>query len=181
MTTDRQLLRAVKDDPEALGVFYDRHERPLLAYLVSVSGDPEVAADAAAETFAALIAALGRGVEILEPKAWLFAVAKRKLTDGQRRGMIDDSIRESLGMERRRFAADTVERIASLTGEHDGAAVAALEGLPEEQRAVVRARVIEDLSYREISERFEISPSVARKRVSRGLRRIRQTVQESTP
>jgi hypothetical protein len=40
--TDDDLLTT--DDPEAFGLFYDRHVRSLLGYFARRTGDPEVAA-----------------------------------------------------------------------------------------------------------------------------------------
>ena len=56
--TDEDLLGS--DDPDDFGVFYDRHIRALLGYFARRTGDPEVAADLAAETFASALVARRR-------------------------------------------------------------------------------------------------------------------------
>jgi RNA polymerase sigma-70 factor (ECF subfamily) len=48
-----------------------------------------------------------------------------------------------------------------------------LASLPADQRQAVRARVLEDRSYEEIAAALATSPLVVRKRVSRGLARLR--------
>lgn len=48
-----------------------------------------------------------------------------------------------------------------------------LTRLPEDQRQAVRARVLEERSYEEIAAELETSSLVVRKRVSRGLVRLR--------
>jgi RNA polymerase sigma-70 factor (ECF subfamily) len=48
-----------------------------------------------------------------------------------------------------------------------------LESLPEEQRDAVRARVVDERPYPEIAAELRSSPSVVRKRVSRGVRAMR--------
>ena len=58
--TDEELLAAVDGEPEAFGVFYRRHVRPLLGYFVRRTGDAELAADLCAETFAAALDGLRR-------------------------------------------------------------------------------------------------------------------------
>ena len=55
VASDDELLTS--GDAEAFGVFYDRHVRDVLAYMMRRTGDPEVAADLTAETFAAAIVA----------------------------------------------------------------------------------------------------------------------------
>jgi RNA polymerase sigma-70 factor (ECF subfamily) len=53
--TDRQLVHAAADgDSPAFATFYRRHIRSLLGFLMWRTGDAEVAADLAAETFAAV-------------------------------------------------------------------------------------------------------------------------------
>jgi RNA polymerase sigma factor (sigma-70 family) len=52
-----------------------------------------------------------------------------------------------------------------------------LAELPPDQREAVRARVLEDLDYRELAARLRVSPAVARKRVSRGLHTLRRHIQ----
>ncbi|MGO9498449.1 MAG: RNA polymerase sigma factor [Solirubrobacteraceae bacterium] len=52
-----------------------------------------------------------------------------------------------------------------------------LDGLPAEQRDAVRARVIEGRGYDEIAADLRCSPSLVRKRVSRGLRRLRSDLE----
>lgn len=178
---DIELLRRARRDPEAFVAFYDRHERPLLAFLVRATGQPELAVDVAAETFAALLTAVGRGDDLHEPRGWLYAVARRKVVDAHRRGRTDDDLRRKLGMERVELSDASIARITSLGVDGGEDAVAALAGLPDDQRAAVEARVIDELSYDEIAGRLAISPAVARKRVSRGLARMRTVLQKETP
>ena len=51
--SDAELLSA--PDPEAIGVFYDRHETAVLAFFARRTRDPEAAAELAAETFADVV------------------------------------------------------------------------------------------------------------------------------
>jgi DNA-directed RNA polymerase specialized sigma24 family protein len=50
---DDDLLALTPARPAAFGVVYRRHERAVLAYLCHQTGDAELAADLASETFAA--------------------------------------------------------------------------------------------------------------------------------
>ena len=56
----------------------------------------------------------------------------------------------------------------------DGQPVATmLEQLPGDQRAAVRARVLEERSYEDVASHLGVSEATARKRVSRGLATLR--------
>jgi DNA-directed RNA polymerase specialized sigma24 family protein len=67
---------------------------------------------------------------------------------------------------------DDLERIEATVGRRvdvDGI----LAELPADQRAAVRARILDERSYPEIAVDLSCSEAVARKRVSRGLARLR--------
>src|SRR5215204_1118454 len=78
LLTDDALL--CSDDPEAFGVFYDRHVKVLLGYFARRTFSPEEAADLTAETFASALVARKRFKPGKAPAtAWLFAIAARRL------------------------------------------------------------------------------------------------------
>ena len=54
-----------------------------------------------------------------------------------------------------------------------------VEGLPEDEQTAIRSRVLDEQSYREIATQLKCSEMVVRKRVSRGLARIRQQLKET--
>jgi RNA polymerase sigma-70 factor (ECF subfamily) len=53
-----------------------------------------------------------------------------------------------------------------------------LSALPEDERAAVEARVVLDRSYRDIAAETSVSEVVVRKRVSRGLARLRARLEQ---
>jgi RNA polymerase sigma-70 factor, ECF subfamily len=131
--TDEDLLGS--DEPEDFGVFYDRHIRALLGYFARRTGDPEVAADLAAETFASALVARRRFRPGGAPaSAWLYTIAQRRLADFHRKGRVDDRLRRSLAMERRPLGDEDAHVIRMLA---DDTATTLLAGLPDEQRDAV--------------------------------------------
>ena len=135
--TDEELLASHETDD--FGVFYDRHVRALLGYFQRRTGDPQVAADLTAETFASAIVAQKRYVSTGAPAlAWLYRIASRRLVDYQRRGAVERKMQHALAMERPRLSGEDAEMIRLLA---DDAALSALTELPADQReAVSRAR-----------------------------------------
>ena len=168
--TDDDLL--VSGEPAAFGVFYERRVREVLGYMMRRTGDPEVAADLTAETFAAAIVARRRFRPGRAPAgAWLFAIAHRKLVDYQRRGYADERARRRLGMERR-VPGEEDPALIRLLGEET--TLGWLDGLPADQDAAIRARVLDERSYVEIAHDLGTSEAAIRMRVSRGLATLRE-------
>ena len=168
--TDEQLLTA--RDAASFEQFYLRHVTAVLAYFSRRTHDAELSADLCAETFAAALASRHRFRPGEAPAtAWLFGIGAKKLADAQRRGYAEMRARRRLGMERIELADADLARIDRL-GEGDEAH-AWMERLAPDQRAAVRAHVIDQRPYGEIAGEMETSEAVVRKRVSRGLAAMR--------
>lgn len=154
------------------GGFYRRNLDRVLGYCAQRTGEPELAADVAAETFAAALIARGRYRPSLgPPEAWLLGIAAHKLADAQRRGHVERRAQRRLGIPAIEW---TDEDLAQVTALGDGRPVATLlEQLPGDQRAAVQARVLEERSYQDVALHLGVSEATARKRVSRGLASLR--------
>lgn len=91
-----------------------------------------------------------------------------------RRARVEASARKRLEVGVIELCATSVAALEELEAEDP---MLLLAELPEDQREAVRARVLEDLDYRELAARLHVSPAVARKRVSRGLSALRRHIQ----
>ena len=170
--SDEDLLAS--HESEAFGVFYDRHARTLLGYFARRTGDPEVAADLTAETFASAIVAQDRYTPTGAPAiAWLYKIATRRLVDYQRRGWVERRVRRALAMERPRLRGEDVDLIRLLA---DDAVGALLAELPTAQRDAVAAHVVDERGYAELADSLHTSEAVVRQRVSRGLATLRRRI-----
>ena len=157
-------------DLEDFGRFYDRYVRPMLAFFQRRVRDPEIAADLTGETFAAALVSRSSYTGG-SAAAWLFAIAHHKLTDYRRRGSAENRMRARLGMEPVEITAEDAELIRWLG---DDVAAQIIEELPPEQRDAVRAHVLEERDYADIARDEQLSEVAVRKRVSRGLRILRE-------
>jgi RNA polymerase sigma-70 factor (ECF subfamily) len=176
---DERLLTATPNSPAAFDVFYRRHERAVLAYFVRRVRDGELAADLTMETFAAALLGTRRYRPSRGPGvAWLFGIARHRLLRAVERGKVEDDARRKLGLPAIELDDDMIERIERVGA--DERAERLLEQLPEEQAAAVRARVLDERSYEEIAISIEVSQAVVRKRVSRGLSRLRALQERRT-
>jgi RNA polymerase sigma-70 factor (ECF subfamily) len=172
--TDEDLLGRLDEDPDAFGIFYRRHVGPLLAYFRRRTGDPELAADLCAETFAAALDGAHRFRPDRGPAvAWLYGIARHQLSAVARRGRVDDRARRRLGMPPIVLDDEAIERVEAIASAEATGVAGALAALPPDQRAAVSARVLDDLEYEDIAVAARTSESVVRKRVSRGLAAMR--------
>jgi RNA polymerase sigma factor (sigma-70 family) len=174
--SDDELLRRARREPDAFAAFYSRHERLVLGFFVGRVGDAEVAADLVAETFAAALAAIPRFRRRREPPtAWLLGIARNILAMSRRRGRVEARARRRLGMPRLDLTDEVLERIEGL----NGTALELLGGLPSRAREAVKARVVDERDYPEIARDLRCSEAVVRKRVSRGLKALRNQMKET--
>ena len=175
--SDEELLAATAADPEAFAAFYRRHLRPVLAYHLHRTGRRDLAADLAAETFAAALESLPR-YEPREGRAlgWLYAIAANKLADSARRGAVAAASRRALGLAPVALTDDDLDHADELLDAERmaGDLHALLADLPGEQRDAVLARVVDERDYTELAADWSCSEAVVRKRVSRGLDALRR-------
>ena len=173
---DEELLVASVDRPDHFIALYDRALPGLLGYFVRRTLDAQVAADLASETLADAYASRGRFHDRGEGSAtaWLYTIARRKLSRFTRRLRVEDAARRRLGMERLQLDPEDIERIEALIDfEHTGRAVSVAFGeLRADQREALRLRVVEGRSYRELAIELGCSEETARARVIRGLKRL---------
>jgi RNA polymerase sigma factor (sigma-70 family) len=169
--SDDLLLAA--PDATSFERFYVRHVDALLGYFARRTGDPELAADLTAETFAAVLATRHRyRPEKGAAGAWLYGIALKKLADAQRRGYAERRARRRLGMERLELTDEDVARIERLADDQTVSLL--VERLAPDQRDAVVAHVVDERSYEDIAGELHTSEAVVRKRVSRGLRAVRE-------
>ena len=174
--SDARLLAAVAEcDDRAFTAFYRRHLAVVVAVLVKRTGDPELAADLTAEVFAAAMQAAARYEPHGESAAgWLIGIARNVLGHSLRRGRVDSRARQRLGLVDPLQLGDAdLERVLALADAGRGPATQLLGTLPEPEQAALVARVIDERPYPEVAAALGCSELVARKRVSRGLARLR--------
>ena len=162
-------------DSAAFAAFYRRHEDAVLGYFLRRIHQADLAADLTAEAFARALEGRRRfDPDRGEARGWLFGIARNLLASSLERGRVENATRRALGFEPMVLDDAALARIDEL---NDQPAAEALSLLPEEQRAAVRGRVLEEQSYAELAARLRCSESVVRQRVSRGLRTLRERLE----
>jgi RNA polymerase sigma-70 factor (ECF subfamily) len=180
---DADLLAAVAQrDGAAFSAFYRRHLAEVLAYLVRETGDTELAADLAAEVFAAVLLSAARyEAHAVSALPWVIGIARHKLLMSWRRGRVEARARHRLGMEPVELDDLALERIEQLADAGVGRLEQMLERLPPMERDAVRWHVVDEVGYDEMAKQLNCSEMVVRKRVSRGLGRLRNQLTEMGP
>ena len=175
--SDAELLRTGTRD--AFAEVYDRHAREVLAWARARIGGH--AADLTAEVFARawLRRSRFRDEEHGSSLPWLLGIAQNVLRESRRKQRIEDSGRRRLGLPL--VGGDT-----ELDAVHERPSLSdverrALASLPQEDRELLRLRVIEERPYREIAVRLRCTPQAARLRVSRLLRQLQYTLGGQQP
>ena len=145
----------------------------VVGFLRRRTATPDVAADLAAETF---VAALGYlqcgGAPPPNAIAWLLTIARNKLLDSLRRGRVEDEARSRLQLERLELTDEDLEAVERMSAQTQ-TLPDLLALLPADQMSAVKAHVLDERDYAEIAAELQISKAVVRKRVSRGLQRLR--------
>lgn len=179
---DEELLLAAKDgDDRAFDEFYRRWLPVVTRYHLRRVGSAELAFDLTAETFAAIVADVGRFDPTRGSAAgWLFGIAEHKLLDSWRSAKVENSARAKLGHERLVLEDRDLERVEELASLGDEQRVdRLLARLPVEQREALKARIVDERSYAQIAGELNCSEAVVRQRVHRGLAYLRQRLKET--
>ena len=181
--SDADLLRAASNDPEAFGVFYDRHVGSLGAYFLRRTADHGIAAELTAETFAQAFASRRRYRRLSQPAAaWLYTIAVRQINEFHRKQRVSQRYRARLGMvaERGQDDFDRVDDLEELRSRLS-ALQNALAGLSASSAEAVTLRIGHGWSYRDLADHLHCTPATARVRVSRALSTLESALSEHLP
>jgi RNA polymerase sigma-70 factor (ECF subfamily) len=106
-------------------------------------------------------------------------IARNVVSASRRRGRVEDRTRRRLRIEPLELDeadARETEAMASIPGR---GVVELVEALPGGEREAVKARIVDERGYSEIAAELRCSELVVRKRVSRGLGRLRKQLEKS--
>jgi RNA polymerase sigma factor (sigma-70 family) len=174
----------IGDDPALFETFYREHVEAVQRFVARRVADPRLAADLTAEVFLAVVDAAARyrpaaGV----PEAWLFGVARNVVNAEHRRAGREQ--RANARVEGRRLVDD--DDIARMQERIDAAArsrelYAALDELPESQRAILELTALDGLTAGEAAAALGIRAVTARVRLHRARTTLReQLLEEDAP
>jgi RNA polymerase sigma-70 factor (ECF subfamily) len=171
MTTDAQLIRAARTDPDAFGELYRRHAGVVHAFLRNRAPN-RVAGELTAETFAQAALSLGRFRDEMEGSGlpWLYGIARNLLRTYHERERIESKARQRLGLPAHDYELEVHEANARVDAERLAPELsAALDTLPRTQRQALELRVVQQLPYKQVALSLGCSEVAARIRVTRAI------------
>lgn len=163
--TRKLMERFARGDHEAVGTLYRRYGRPVFAIALRSLGDRSLAEEVVQQTFVKAWRASGRFDPELDPAPWLYSIARRVAIDVYRR--------ERRHRERRREEIDIAVLPPSFEGLWEIWEVrAAIDELPEDERAVIQATFYRQLTHAEAASELGIPVGTVKSRSHRAFRRL---------
>ena len=179
--SDAQLVcNYISGDESALSTLINRHQSRLYGFIFSKIQDRDAANDVFQDTFIKVIRTLKRGNYNEQGKflPWVMRISHNLIIDYFRKNsrmpkfksknefdifsIISD---DSLNIENKMFDSQIENHIRIL-----------LDELPDEQRAVIKMRIYQDMSFKEISESTGVSINTALGRMRYGLINLRKMI-----
>jgi RNA polymerase sigma-70 factor (ECF subfamily) len=153
---------------------YRAHARDVHRFVLFLSGDPALADDILSETFVRLWHARDR-LDLTTVKGYLLAIARNLFLAEQRRTRRMTTLDERAPDAR----PGPEQRARSHIELH--AVLAALQKLPEIDRAAVLLRAEDGMSYEEVAAALGVSPGAARVKVYRARLKLAEALRAGRP
>jgi RNA polymerase sigma-70 factor (ECF subfamily) len=178
----RAELEALRDrDPAALAKFFDVYFDRVYGYVRRLVGEEHLAEDLTQDVFVHLHRSLPGFDAARELRPWVFTIATNKVRDFWRSRRHRDAQREQ--SVEREAAADHLSERAELRPENslsqdelDAQVREAVDRLPDGMRTTVLLRIYEGLSFEAIGRILERNEVAVRKRYSRALELLRESL-----
>ena len=170
---DEYLVASAKTgDRQAFHMLARRWQKKLIAHAWRLTGDPEIARDAAQEGWIEILRGIGRLEDERAFPAWAYRIVSRRCAR-----QIGTAVR------RRELAEATLAEPAREDGEAPGAGLeserlrAAVRALPEEQRAAVALFHFEEMRVAEVAVALDVPVGTVKTRLMHARRKLRAALE----
>jgi len=183
---ERDLIERAKKDPEAFGVFFERHYDAIFGYVLRRVGDWDLAKDVTSEVFLRALTNLWRfrwqGIPL---SAWLYRIATNEINmvfrKGRRRALSLDALIEESGfdpIDPKTVEAEKREAELKLREYDDFMRIRGkLAELSAPYQEVIALRYFERKSLKQIAEILGKKEGTLKSLLSRGLDRLRERLE----
>ncbi|NIJ45627.1 RNA polymerase sigma-70 factor (ECF subfamily) [Wenyingzhuangia heitensis] len=181
--SDAQLVSEyIKGNESCLAVLIERHQQKIFGFILSKTGDRDLANDLFQDTFIKIIHTLKRGAYNEEGKflPWAIRIShnltmdfyrdkKRKKTKyaTDTYDVLDFIGIEDVPVESKIEQEETLRKIISL-----------IATLPEDQQQVLKMRIFMGMSFKEIADQTEVSINTSLGRMRYALINLRKVIEE---
>ncbi len=169
--TDEELMKLYQSsDYLAFETLYHRHSARIYKYLTGKVGS-EVGQELLQDTFARIHKSRDNYNSQFPFLPWVFTIARNLLRDHYKKAETQTT-QNSVGLES--LSMEASSELASLGSLNR--LEASLERLPENQQLALRLRYLDDWTFEKIAEEIETSPQNVRQLISRGLKKVRASL-----
>jgi RNA polymerase sigma-70 factor, ECF subfamily len=173
------IARIVEQDQVALSQLYDRYARVIYAVAYKSLGSVEECEEVVLDVFAQVWRSADRyDAKRARVDTWLFMMARSRVLDRlrgrQRRDKVTDAV-ISLDPPTGKVSPGPAEHVEIV--ERRAIVVAALEGIPPEQRLVLELSYYQGLSHGEIAAQTGLALGTVKTRIRLGLEKLRVALQ----
>lgn len=183
--TDDMLVSAfASGNNQAFDVLLERHTRRVHNYILHIVKDADIADDIFQETFVKVIMTIKQGRYTADGKfgSWVSRIAHNVVIDHFRQEKAEATVSTDEGeydlLNRRDIAEDTIEDLLIETAIRDDVRNM-IKKLPREQKQVLVMRYYNNLSFKEIAERTNVSINTALGRMRYAILNLRRMVSEN--
>lgn len=184
--SDEQLVAAYsKGDNLAFDTLLRRHQGRIYSYILSVVKNADVANDLFQETFMKAITTIkqGRYAESGKFLAWISRIAHNLIIDYYRQEKSENLVSAddiaSYDVLNRRDLCDVNIEDCMVREQISEDVRRLIEALPESQREVLKMRYYGDMSFKEISDKTNVSINTALGRMRYAIMNMRRIAQEN--
>jgi RNA polymerase sigma-70 factor (ECF subfamily) len=171
---EARIIQAARQDPKAFGQLYTLYVEQVFRYLYSRIGNVHEAEDTTAQTFLDAFESFDKFRQDGHFASWLFTIARNKAMDHFRRRRSTSTLSEEHDIP--------VENdpLAGVIQSEQAAALSKLiQGLPEEDRELLRLRFLAALSFPEIAHFLHRGEDAVKKSIYRLLARLHSQLEAS--
>ena len=183
---EEQLLIRIKKNPKEFGVLFDLYYKRILGYALRRTLSYDLSKDITAETFLkAFLKIKGFRWKGISISSWLYKIAtneinyyyrKQKYSPASLDELLDNNEFDLINKEGLEEERDKIEQ--ELKSHYDFIVVQKkLEKLPPKYQEVIALKYFEEKSIKEISEILEKKEGTIKSLISRGLQKLRESLQ----
>jgi RNA polymerase sigma-70 factor (ECF subfamily) len=177
------LKKYIQGDENSLAVLIERHQTKIYGFIYSKVGDRDLSDDIFQDTFVKVVKSLKINGYQEEGKfvSWVTRIAHNLIIDHYRRSKKNTMINSSNNLFEKDYfidhGANAEEQIIDLQISNDLTKM--IDQLPDDQKEVIKMRMYDDLSFKEIAEITNVSINTALGRMRYAIINLRKMMEKN--